>query len=248
MRTGKRQSSAHVWTPSDWEGKWQQSELSWRQKDCCRRCGQKIAQKSPYPSSTEKRSFRRAGACWRGPRETSCHGFCMQNVILPAAGGWFVVSTHPHREDFASENLERQDFNVYCPRIVKHIRHARRAYDARRPLFPGYLFVERETTLCRWRPILGTFGVRSVVRQGDAPSLLPGSFVQSLRAREVDGVIQRPEAPFQTGQQAAIRGGPFDGVIGRIIELRDNDRVLLLLDLLSQKTKMHVDVKRLRSV
>jgi transcriptional antiterminator RfaH len=171
----------------------------------------------------------------------------MENVVSPSAGRWFVASTHPHREDFALENLERQDFHVYCPRIVKHIRHARRAYDVRRPLFPGYLFVEREKSQL-WRPILGTFGVRSVVCQGDIPALLPYGFVEDLKAREVDGVIQRPEALFQTGQRVAISGGPFDGVIGQIIELRENDRVLLLLDLLSQKAKMHIDMQRLRKL
>src|SRR5262252_4918007 len=112
----------------------------------------------------------------------------MENGGLPTEGDWFVVSTQPHREDVACENLERQNFNVYCPRIVKHIRHARRSYDARRPLFPGYLFVERER-LHRWRPILGTFGVRSVICQGDTPALLPSGFVENLKAREVDGVI-----------------------------------------------------------
>ena len=169
----------------------------------------------------------------------------MQQVMLSAGGAWFVVSTHPHREDFAFENLERQDFNVYCPRILKHIRHARRAYDAPRPLFPGYLFVERGQ---RWRSILSTFGVRSVVCQGDTPALLPEGFVENLKAREADGFIQRPKVPFQAGQQVAISGGLFDGVIGQIIELRDNDRVLLLLDLVNQKAKMHIDMKRLRSV
>jgi transcriptional antiterminator RfaH len=172
----------------------------------------------------------------------------MQNVTFPDAGGWIVVSTHPHREDFAVENLQRQDFQVYCPRIMKHVRHARRAYDARRPLFPGYLFVERETMLHRWRSILGTFGVRSVICHGDTPALLPDGLVRGLKAREVDGVIQKPEAPFRTGQQVAVNGGPFDGVVGQIFELRDNDRVLLLLDILNQKTKLHIDAKRLRTV
>jgi transcriptional antiterminator RfaH len=171
----------------------------------------------------------------------------LRNSILTTAGGWIVVSTHPHREDYVVENLQRQDFTVYCPTIVKRIRHARRVSDARRPLFPGYLFVERETALHRWRPILGTFGVRSVVRHGDTPAILPEGVVRSLKAREVDGVIQKPEAPFRTGQQVAVSGGPFDGIAGQIIELRENDRVLLLLDILNRKTKIHIDAKNLRT-
>src|ERR1700689_823593 len=156
----------------------------------------------------------------------------MTNVCARAMRGWFVVSTHPHREVFAAQNLSAQQFNVYCPKIIKHIRHARRAFDAPRPLFPGYLFVELESKLSHWRPILGTFGVRSVIRHGETPALLPARFIETLRTRELDGIGQRPEDPFETGQRVAVSGGPFDGLIGQIMELRDRDRVLVLLDLL----------------
>src|SRR5208337_3210626 len=78
---------------------------------------------------------------------------------------WIVLTTHPHREDFAIENLVRQDYEAYCPMIVKRIKHARRAYDAKRPLFSGYVFVERPAQCDLWRPLLGTFGVRFLLRQ-----------------------------------------------------------------------------------
>ncbi len=160
---------------------------------------------------------------------------------------WMVLTTHPHREEFAIENLVRQDYQAYCPMIVKRIKHARRAYDAKRPLFPGYVFVERPGETQLWRPLLGTFGVRSVICNGETPSLLPAGFVESLKAREIEGAIQKPTSPFQPGQSVAIVGGPFDGLVGQIIEFRESDRVLLLLNLLSQQTRVHIDTKMLRS-
>ena len=131
--------------------------------------------------------------------------------------------------------------------IVKRIKHARRVHDAKRPLFPGYIFVERPAQRHLWRPLLGTLGVRSVVRNGEIPSLLPAGFVESLKAREIDGAIQKPEMPFQPGQSVTINGGPFDGLVGQILEIRESDRVLLLLNLLSQQTRVHVEAKMLRS-
>ena len=83
--------------------------------------------------------------------------------------GWLVVNTQPHKEMYALENLERQGFTVYCPLIIKRVRHARRAYDARRALFPSYVFVNTATTQGRWRPVQSTFGVRSIVFQGEQP-------------------------------------------------------------------------------
>ncbi len=147
---------------------------------------------------------------------------------------------------FAEENLVRQSYNVYCPLLTKSVRHARRTYDVKRPLFPGYLFVEKDSSFI-FRSILGTYGVRSVVRNGDVPALLPSDFVASLRAREIDGVIKQQETIFKPGQAVTIDGGPFDGVVGKIIEVRESDRVLLLLDLIHSQAKLNIDTKLLRS-
>ncbi|MBI4724307.1 MAG: transcriptional activator RfaH [Rhodomicrobium sp.] len=164
---------------------------------------------------------------------------------MPQRSGWFVLSTQPNREAFALDNLIRQGFTVYCPMLVKHIRHARRAYDAPRPLFPGYMFVEHWPGQC-WHPVLGTYGVRSIIRNGEMPSLLPSGFVTSLKAREVNGMIRKPEKPFAAGQQVTVNGGPFDGLTGRIVEVRESDRILLLLDLLNRQAKVHVEAGMLR--
>ena len=90
-------------------------------------------------------------------------------------------------------------------------------------------------------------GCASVVCHGETPALLPRRFCGKLKAREVDGAIQKPEIPFKPGQSVAINGGPFDGLVGQILEIRESDRVLLLLNLLNQQTRVHVDAKMLRS-
>lgn len=158
----------------------------------------------------------------------------------PRAQHWMVLTTHPAREDYARQNLERQGFTVYYPRVIKRIRHARRVYDAARPLFPAYLFVAHQPNGTGWRSLMSTYGVRTLVRSGEAPSLVDGSFIASLKAREVDGVIRRPEQPFAVGQNVRIQGGAFDGLVGRILELRENQRVLVLMDLLNRHSKVLV--------
>jgi transcriptional antiterminator RfaH len=130
--------------------------------------------------------------------------------------------------------------------ILKHIQHARRAYDTHRPLFPGYIFIQ--AVIQSWRSISGTFGVRSIVKNGDTLAFLPSGFVESLKAREIGGVISTPVAPFKPGQAIAINGGQFDGLVGRIVEVRERDRIILLLNLLNQQTKVHVESRMLRGI
>src|SRR5262249_40124201 len=149
------------------------------------------------------------------------------------------------REALASENLARQGFESYCPTIMRRARHARRTYDSVKPLFPGYLFIELKNWRIQLRPLLSTLGIRTVVMSGGRPAPLPAGFVENLKAREIDGRIARPERAFQIGQTVTIQYGPFDGLIGEIVELRENDRVLVLLDILKRATRVSMDAKQL---
>ncbi len=159
-----------------------------------------------------------------------------------------MVNTHPHREHIALQHLERQDFFAYCPLIRRRLSHARRVSDVLRPMFPGYVFVKTGSGLQRWRPLLSTIGVRSIVRCGDEFSLLDDSFVQSLRAREFDGAICKPESPYEVGQQVKLSGGPFDGLIATIVDLHERDRLTVLMDLLNRPVKVMVEETRVTPV
>jgi transcriptional antiterminator RfaH len=158
-------------------------------------------------------------------------------------GRWVVVNTHPHREYLALENLNRQKFSAYCPQILKRVTHARRTQDVLRPLFPSYVFVQINAELQRWRSILSTFGVRALVTCGEKLSYLDGGFIQSLKARELEGAIVRPETPYQVGQQVRLTGGAFDGLVATILEMNEKDRLLVLLDMLNRPVKVKVEAR-----
>jgi transcriptional antiterminator RfaH len=143
---------------------------------------------------------------------------------------WVVVNTHAHRELLALENLARQKFKVYCPMLRKCVRHARRSQDVLRPLFPGYLFAEVNLDPQHWRPIRSTLGVRTLAPSGDRPGFLDESFIESLKAREIDGAI--PASPYQPDQKGCVASGAFDGVLATILEMEEKDRITVLMDLL----------------
>jgi len=161
---------------------------------------------------------------------------------------WAVINTHPHREQFAVENLQRQEFRVYCPFIRRQRRHARRVSEVLRPLFPGYLFAQVNPDSQRWRPMLSTFGVRNVVQCGDRLSLIDDAFIQSLMDREVNGAIARPKSPYQVGQEVRIAGGAFDGLVATILDMDERDRLTVLMDLLNRPVKVKIDERQISPV
>jgi transcriptional antiterminator RfaH len=154
---------------------------------------------------------------------------------------WIVVSTHPHKEALAIENLQRQDFPAYCPLVRKRIRHARREQDVLRPLFPSYVFVQTDTVMHRWRSLSSTFGVRSLIRCGERLSFIHDDFIRSLKAREIDGAIIRPENPYRVGQEVRVSGGAFDGLVATIIEMNEKDRLVVLMNLLNRPVKVKLE-------
>lgn len=158
---------------------------------------------------------------------------------------WIVATTHPHSEAIAREHLERQGFTVYCPMIRKRRSHARKVDIVLRPLFPGYIFVHLALASGIWRPIQSTTGVRSIVRFGDEPAILDAAFIAALQAREEEGAVVRPATPFVVGQQVQIEGGPFDGLMARILSLNDRERITVLLDVMNRGVKAQVDGRQL---
>ena len=167
--------------------------------------------------------------------------------MLHRPPAWIVVSTHPHKEAAAIGNLTNQGFGTYCPLVRKRVRHARKTTSVLRPLFPSYLFVELPSENTPWRPVLSTFGVRSVIRSGDEPSRLSTEFIAALRAREEDGVIVAPPHPYVVGQQVRIADGPFDGTVATIIGLGEKDRLTVLMDLLNRPVRVALDVRQVTS-
>ncbi len=155
---------------------------------------------------------------------------------------WIAVCTQPNRENLAIDNLRRQGYETYCPMFVKRRCHARKVETVKRPLFPGYVFVSLDQLVQGVRSIHSTFGVRHMVRFGDAPARLPERFIEELRAREVDGIIPMPspEQIFPPGSAAMIRDGVFKDLIVTVLSCQVRDRVVVLLDFLKSSVKTSV--------
>ncbi len=153
---------------------------------------------------------------------------------------WVVVNTHSNKERFADENLKRQGFRTYCPMLRKVRRHARRAEEVTRPLFPGYLFLKLDPKQERWRAIQSTFGVRSLVTFGSRLGTIPQSFIESLLTCEESGFVRDREAPeaFAAGDQVRINGGAFDEVVATVLLADAKDRLVVLFDFMRRRVRI----------
>jgi transcriptional antiterminator RfaH len=157
---------------------------------------------------------------------------------------WIVASTHPHKEQLALDNLARQGFHSYCPRIRRRTRHARRLQVVLRPLFPGYVFIRLNPEKEQWRSIASTFGVRSLIRFGERPGTVPDQFVCGLRSTEAGGAVTIPRArdSYEVGEKVRMREGPFEGLIATVLSANESERITVLMDLLRRSVRVRISI------
>jgi transcriptional antiterminator RfaH len=153
---------------------------------------------------------------------------------------WYVVQTHPHAEAKAEGHLGRQGFSTYLPRYLKRRRHARKTETVVAPLFPRYAFVAINLATQRWRSIFSTVGVSRLVCQGDYPVPVSDGVVDALRQREdASGIIRLPaRSMFKPGQAVQVVDGVFATCLGLFESMSDDERVLILLDLLGRRVRV----------
>ena len=154
---------------------------------------------------------------------------------------WIAVNTYPNKEVCSVTNLERQGFEVYCPKLAKRVSHARKIRDVLRPMFPGYVFICLDPKREAWRSILYTTGVRLLVRFGGDFGTLPDGFVEALKAREQDGAV-RPgcDRQYVPGDKIRLTHGALDSLVATVLRVNEKQRLSVLMDLFSRKVRVNV--------
>ena len=160
---------------------------------------------------------------------------------------WYAVHTLSGRESQAEANLGRQGYAPFVPRQRRTVRHARKLWQKVLPFFPGYIFVPLDLSVDRWRPINGTFGVRSLVMRGDRPAMCPAGLVEHLiSVTDGDGVLDLT-SQLEEGAPVRIVAGPFADLVGTLERLDAAGRARILLAMVSGEIAVRMDVRSLEA-
>jgi transcriptional antiterminator RfaH len=152
---------------------------------------------------------------------------------------WIVARTKPNREQWAAENLARQGFIYYSPTITEVIKKGALRLAIAKPLFPNHIFVQASE---RWRPLLSTFGISSVIMSGQYPATLPLYEIERIRKLEdTTGAVVLPKrtgSAFRPGQLVRVKGGQFSGYHGLCEGMSAKEREAVLIDFLGRKARV----------
>ena len=155
---------------------------------------------------------------------------------------WFAVTCKPRQEAVAEENLLRQGFHVYLPRIRIRQRRRRQWIDAVEVLFPRYIFIRIDPLRRSTATIRSTRGVVGLVRFGGQPAVVPDTVMEALRQREdaASGLHEDKRPLFSAGEAIKLVDGPLAGMEGVFTEQDGDKRVIVLLELLGKANKVTV--------
>jgi transcription antitermination factor NusG len=174
-------------------------------------------------------------------RLTGARARCGPEGSVAGTRRWYVVGTQPHKEGFAGANLRRQGFEVHLPQVARVVRHARSTRRVMRPLFPRYLFIRLDLAAGRWRPVLGTFGVSTLIMEGERPRAVPAGVVETLiEAADGSGGFDF-SGRLRVGETVRFLTGPFVDRLGRLVGMCDRERAGVLLEIMGSERVVLVE-------
>lgn len=153
---------------------------------------------------------------------------------------WWLVHTKPRQEEKALTNLEAQGFECYLPLMPVEVLQRSGLKVQDQPLFPRYLFVRpgKNGASENWGVIRSTLGVNRLVSFGTQPAKVHAQLVQAIQ----EGNEQRTQAlaKFNQGETLHITQGPFAG-LEAIYDMKvAEDRVMVLINIMSKRVQLAV--------
>lgn len=156
---------------------------------------------------------------------------------------WFAVCCKPRQELIAQENLQRQGFHVYLPRIRLKRRRQGKWVDVIEVLFPRYIFIRVDPVKNSIAPVRSTRGVVGLVRFGGQPAVVADEVMDALFRREdSDTNLHQDNHPlFGFGEAVRLTEGPLAGMEGVFVQDDGEKRVIVLLEMLGKANKVRVN-------
>lgn len=162
---------------------------------------------------------------------------------------WYLIYTKPRKEFIAQENLERQGFMTYLPRVERTRKRNGKRVTVTEAFFPRYLFISLNKTSDNWSSIRSTIGVANIIRFTQYPAVVSESLISFLMLQEnPDTGFYDEESKFKSGNNVRITDGSLAGYEGIFKAESGEERVVILLNVMGNQSEVKVDIDSLELV
>ena len=143
---------------------------------------------------------------------------------------WYIAQIKPNSYDTAIQNLERQGFETFLPKMERTQRQKNKFVLKSVYVFPGYIFVGFDKSIITWTKINSTYGVSKILAFNNKPSEVSFDLILELKIRyQINSNITQKEK-LQKGDSIKFYAGPFSDLIAKVESVDENNRIWVLLE------------------
>jgi transcription antitermination factor NusG len=159
---------------------------------------------------------------------------------------WYAAYTNANHERRVAEQLARRSVDHFLPLYHSVRRWKDRKVQLQLPLFPGYVFVR--ILLSDRMHVLQIPGVMKLVGFNGVPMALPHEEIEALRTSLVAFARAEPHPYLTAGRRVRVKSGPLAGIEGILKRKKNQDRLVISLDLIMRSVAVEVSALDLESM
>lgn len=160
---------------------------------------------------------------------------------------WYAVYVKSRYEKKTSKLLEDKSIETYLPLIGRLKQWSDRKKMVEEPLFKSYLFVQ--TDLKNYYEILNTPGIVKFVTFEGKPVPVPDNQIIAVKeyigGSDMEDDIEQMQ-DIHEGQMVEIVYGQMRGLIGRLVDIRGKQRVIVDIEAVGQSLPLSVSRSQIR--
>ena len=143
---------------------------------------------------------------------------------------WCIAQIKPNSYNSAIQNLERQGFKTFLPKMEITQRQENKFLVKNVYVFPGYIFVYFDPHIITWTKINSTYGVSKIITFSNKPAEISSDLILELKNRyEINSKLTQKEK-LQKGDSIKFYTGPFSDLIAKVESVDEKNRIWILLE------------------
>jgi transcription antitermination factor NusG len=152
---------------------------------------------------------------------------------------WYALNIRCTAERRVARSLSNKGYDPFLPTYKQRRYWSDRIKTVESPLFPGYLFCRFD--VATRLPILTTVGVQSVVGTAGTPVPIDEEEIEAIRKVVHSNLPYEPYPYVSVGQFVRIKGGTLQGLIGFVLRIRNEHRLIVSVRLLMRSVAVEID-------
>jgi transcriptional antiterminator NusG len=161
---------------------------------------------------------------------------------------WYAVYTRSKFEKRVATELTERGIIAYLPVISEVHQWQDRRKQVAVPVFPGYLFARFCDTAEERLRVLRIGGTVRILGNGSLIDPVSDGEIESIR-RLIDSKCGFALHPYlHEGVRVRVKRGPLRGVEGLFVRIKNRDRLVVSIQLLSQSVATEVDSRNLEAL